>query len=359
MAEEKKKKPSSERKKKKKAQTWTRRHTLGLLIAGIAIVVALGVIGAFVFIPYSNKEENVWIYIPQNSTDEAVKDSLRVNLGPSMGRRVFTIWNLLGGTSSEAAGAYRISKGETALGISRRLKYGRQTPVKVSFNGVRTLEILAKKVSAQLQCSPKEFISACSQVLTDSGFTKEQFPAAFLPDTYELYWSYPADKIVKRLLSYRDKFWTPERLQKAKKLGLSPIEVATLASIVEEETAKTDERPKVARLYLNRLKKGMKLQADPTVKFATGNFELRRITNEHLGINSPYNTYKIQGLPPGPIRVVEGRTIDAVLDAPEHNYLYMCAREDFSGYHNFATDYATHMENARRYQAELNRRDIH
>ena len=159
-------------------------------------------------------------------------------------------------------------------------------------------------------------------------------------------------------MDYRNRFWDKSRRSKAARLGLTPAEVATIASIVEEETAKTDEKPKVARLYLNRLQKGIKLQADPTVKFASGDFSLRRITGKHLAIESPYNTYKISGLPPGPIRVPASSTLDAVLNAPNHNYIYMCAKEDFSGYHNFASDYATHQANARRYQAELNRRGI-
>ena len=157
--------------------------------------------------------------------------------------------------------------------------------------------------------------------------------------------------------SYK-RFWTDERRAKARKLGLTPVGVATLASIVEEETAKADERPRVARLYLNRLNKGIKLQADPTVKFAIGDFAIRRISGRMLKTPSPYNTYIVVGLPPGPIRLVETATIDGVLDAPQHPYIYMCAKEDFSGYHNFATDYKSHIANARRYQAELNKRNI-
>ena len=142
-------------------------------------------------------------------------------------------------------------------------------------------------------------------------------------------------------------------------MGLTPVDVATIASIVEEETAKSDERPKVARLYINRVDRNMPLQADPTVKFAVGDFSLRRITNKHLQGESPHHTYLHAGLPPGPIRIAAKSTLEAVLNAPMHNYLYMCAKEDFSGYHNFAVDYNTHLNNARRYQAELNRRKIY
>lgn len=179
-----------------------------------------------------------------------------------------------------------------------------------------------------------------------------------MPDTYEFYWNATPNKIIKRLVEYREKFWTDKRKAQAASLGLSPIEATILASIVEEETNKADEKPIVARLYMNRLKKGMLLQADPTVKYAVGNFGLKRILQQHLNIESPYNTYKHPGLPPGPIRIPSGNTIDAVLNAPSNDYIYMCAKEDFSGYHNFTSSYSEHLNNARRYQAVLNKRNI-
>lgn len=345
--------------KKKKQKSWFYRHSLGLLIAGIAIFVTGISVLAFVFIPYSGSDtDNEWIYIPKGISQAAVKDSMKSNLGSSMGTRVYIIWKLMGGNSEKSQGAYKVSPGQSALNISRRVALGRQTPVEVRFNGTRTMKQLSERIAAQLQCSPEEFIEACDEVLPDSGFTRATYPAAFIPDSYEFYWSASPRNIVRRLLDYRNRFWDKSRRSKAARLGLTPAEVATIASIVEEETAKTDEKPKVARLYLNRLQKGIKLQADPTVKFASGDFSLRRITGKHLAIESPYNTYKISGLPPGPIRVPASSTLDAVLNAPNHNYIYMCAKEDFSGYHNFASDYATHQANACRYQAELNRRGI-
>lgn len=353
-------KSSGSKSKKKKQQSWLHRHSLGLLIGVIAIFAAGVSVLTFVFIPYSGRDGNSeWIYIPKDISQAAVKDSMKSSLGSSMGTRVYVIWKLMGGNSERSQGAYKVSPGQSALGISRRIAHGRQTPVEVRFNGTRTMKQLSERIASQLQCTPQEFMEACEDVLPDSGFTRQNFPAAFLPDSYEFYWSASPHNIVKRLLDYRNRFWNKERRAKAAALGLSPAEVATVASIVEEETAKADEKPKVARLYLNRLRKGMKLQADPTVKFATGDFKLRRILGKHLAIESPYNTYKHTGLPPGPIRVPASATIDAVLNAPEHNYIYMCAKEDFSGYHNFASDYQTHIANARRYQAELNRRGIH
>ena len=344
-------------KKSKKKQSWAARHALGILITTIAIVVIFIALLAFAFIPYSG--DTAWVYVPKGSTTVAVRDSLKTNTGSSMGTRVYMLWQLMHGTPTRAHGAYEIKAGETALSIARRLQTGRQTPVKVRFNSTRTISQLSEKIASQLEFTPEEFEGAIADVLPEKGFNKATYPAAFIPDTYEFYWSAAPENVVKRLLDYRNNFWNEERQSKAKSLGLSKVDVSTVASIIEEETAKSDERPKVARLYLNRLNKGMKLQADPTVKFATGDFALRRIKGEHLKIASPYNTYQVTGLPPGPIRVASGKAIDDVLNAPHHNFLYMCAKEDFSGYHNFATDYATHQANARRYQAELNKRNIH
>ncbi|MDE5828456.1 MAG: endolytic transglycosylase MltG [Duncaniella sp.] len=345
-------------KKKKKNDSWVRRNSLTLLVAGIAIpVIAVAMICYFTFNTYSGPD--VMVYVPAGASKEQVKDSLKLRLGSSDGTRVYMLWSLSGGKPSVAHGAYEISDGQSALSIARRLKNGRQTPVKASFPSVRRLSDVAERITRNLEITPEDFLAACDTILPARGFSREQFPAAFLPDTYDFYWSSSGDAVVNRLLDYRDRFWNDERLERARAMGLSKVDVATLASIVEEETAKTDERPRVARLYLNRLNKNMRLQADPTVKFATGNFALRRITSRHLAIESPYNTYRVNGLPPGPIRVPYAATLDAVLNAPLHPYLYMCAKEDFSGYHNFASDYATHQANARRYQAELNRRGIH
>lgn len=351
---------AKKRTRKKKNQSWLHRHSLGVMIAIIAFFAVIGSVLAFAFIPYGGSDnDSDWVYIPSTSTPSAVKDSLKANLGSSMGTRVYMLWKLMGGSAEKSQGAYKVNPGQTALNISRRIATGRQTPVNVTFNGTRTMEQLSNRIASQLQCSPQEFLDACAEILPESGFSRQNFPAAFIPDSYEFYWSASPRNVVKRLLDYRNRFWNDERRTKAKTLGLTPAKVATVASIVEEETAKRDERPLVARLYLNRLKKGIKLQADPTVKFASGDFTLRRITGKHLAIESPYNTYKVKGLPPGPIRVPAGSTLDAVLNAPNHDYIYMCAKEDFSGYHNFAKDYPTHQANARRYQAELNRRNIH
>ena len=190
------------------------------------------------------------------------------------------------------------------------------------------------------------------------GFKETTLPSLFLPNTYQMYWNTDAKGFVSRMKREYTNFWTDERVQKANEKGLTPVEVSVLASIVDEETQKADEKPLVAGLYLNRLKRGMRLQADPTLKYALGDFSIKRLLNDDMEINSPYNTYKYAGLPPGPIRIPSIVGLNAVLDAASHKYLYMCAKEDFSGYHNFAKTLSQHNQNAAKYRRELNKRGI-
>ncbi len=334
-----------------------RRRLLWMAGVTIGIILFIGGVAAG-FAMHTFRGNDTWVYIPHGSTEKAVGDSLRSRLGSAEANRIMTFYSLIGGKPSVSAGAYKVAHGDRSLTTARRLARGMQTPVRVNWSGARTLSQLADKIAPQLDFTPEEFLQACEAELPQRGYTPEAFIAAFLPDSYEFYWTATPADVVKRMADYRDRFWTDTRREQAAKLGLTPVEVTTLASIVEEESAKADEHPAIARLYLNRLKKGMRLQADPTVKYATGNFALRRITAAHLRTESPYNTYLHDGLPPGPIRTPGKATIDRVLSAPAHTYLYMCAKEDFSGYHNFASDYSTHMANARRYKAELNRRGI-
>lgn len=329
-----------------------------ILWAGVTIIIIAAGIKAASYILPRYEGTDAWVRIPAGATNTAVKDSLMSSLGEDAGEKVYSQWLMMGGDAAASHGAYRITSGELLIMAARRISKGRQTPVKAVWSDARSLDLMARKITAGLECSPEEFLKECDRLLPDSGFRKEEFMAAFLPNTYEVYWTVSPESLIGKLLDYRRTFWTAERREKARKMGLSEIETATLASIVEEESSKADERPKIARLYLNRLGKGMMLQADPTVKFAVGDPTLRRITGAQLKCRSPYNTYQNHGLPPGPIRIADERTIDAVLNAPAHDYIFMCAKEDFSGYHNFASDYATHQANARHYQAELDRRGI-
>ena len=299
------------------------------------------------------------IYIPRASTAEAVKDTLCSNLGEGYGAAVYRLWRWQGGEAQVAVGSYEVTASESALRLSRRLKTGRQTPLRFTFNNVRTIGELADIVDRKLMCGKADFIAACDSLLPAAGFSsREQYPAAFVPGTYELYWTASASTVVSKLLAARNAFWNDERRAQASSMGLTPVQVVTIASIVEEETACSDEYGTIGRLYINRVRRGMKLQADPTVKYAVGDFGLRRITGAHLRVQSPYNTYQVAGLPPGPIRIASPRSINAVLTAAEHSYLYMCAKEDFSGRHNFASDYATHCRNAAAYQRALDHRGI-
>lgn len=305
-------------------------------------------------------EENVRIFVPRNATSDDLRDTLATRLGESFGASVYQAWETLGGDIVKSRGSFVISPGSKAYEVANQIAKGRQSPVKVTLNVARTLDDMAAELSRNIEASPDEIVNAMDSVLAgDPQYGgRERYTAAILPDTYEFYWNVEPRQAVKTLIYWRDKFWNDERLAKANKIGLSPAQVVTLASIVEEESKLADEQPVIAGLYLNRLKKGMRLQADPTVKFAIGDFTLRRITGKHLEINSPYNTYKVSGLPPGPIRVPQKATIDAVLNAKPSNYLYMCAKEDFSGRHNFTASYDEHLANARRYAAALDRRGI-
>lgn len=330
-----------------------------IIIGGIALVLIMAALWVWSIVgAKAPVNEPTRIYIPEGAGTEAIGDSLRTSLGDNFGSKVARLWSWQSGSPARAVGSYLVQPGDMAFMVSRMLLYNRQSPVKVTYNNIRTFDQLANRIGKQMMFSSDDFKAACDSILGENGYTRETYAAAFLPDTYEFYWNASPEYVVERLVAHRDQFWNADRLEKAAALGLTPEEVTTLASIVEEETNKKDERPVVARLYINRLQKGMKLQADPTVKFAVGDFSLRRILNTHLRKDSPYNTYRNVGLPPGPIRIPTAETIDAVLDAPEHDYIYMCAKETFNGYHNFASSYSEHQANAKRYQQALNKRGI-
>ena len=257
-------------------------------------------------------------------------------------------------------GRYAIKPTDNMRYLHRRLSMGYQTPIKLTVGSVRTLDRIARNTARQLMIDSCEIANILNDTsyISKLGYTKETLPALFIPNTYEVYWNISAEDFIQRMGKEHKAFWNEKRLKQAEAIGLTPIEVATLASIVEEETANNSEKPMVAGLYINRLKKGMLLQADPTVKFSLQEFGLKRILFKHLEVNSPYNTYKYAGLPPGPIRIPSYQGLESVLNYTKHNYLYMCAKEDFSGTHNFAINSAQHAANARRYQQALNRRGI-
>ncbi|TDQ15218.1 UPF0755 protein [Algoriphagus boseongensis] len=258
-------------------------------------------------------------------------------------------------------GLYKIEPKMSNLDLVRMLRSGDQIPVKVTFNNIRTKEDLAEKITANLEVTKDQFLNLLqdSVYIRKFDFDEETVISMFIPNTYELWWNTSADGLFDRMYKEYQSFWTDERKQKAQALGLTQKEVSTLASIVQAESQKADERAKIAGVYLNRMKIGMALQADPTLVYATGDFTLKRILNIHKEIDSPYNTYKYTGLPPGPINLPDINSLNAVLNAEKHNYMYFCAKEDFSGYHAFAVTYNEHLANARRYQSALNAAKIY
>lgn len=258
-------------------------------------------------------------------------------------------------------GCYRIVPGMNIKQAIQLLKSGRQTPVRLSFNNIRLKSDLVQTLSKQLMMKESDLLPLLNDSATCAkyGFTPETIVCMFIPNTYEVYWDITPRSLLQRMDREYHNFWTDARKAEAKKEELTPIQVSILASIVEEECFFTDEYPVVAGLYLNRLKQDQLLQADPTVKFAVGDFTLKRILKVHTEINSPYNTYRNVGLPPGPIRIPSIKAMEAVLNPAKHNYLYMCAKEDFSGRHDFAETHAEHARNASRYHAALNARKIY
>lgn len=258
-------------------------------------------------------------------------------------------------------GHYRFAAKISNRDLIRRLQLGEETPIRLSFTqSIRTREQLAGHLGKKLLLDSTEIIQRLNskEYLAHFGLTPETAVCLFIPNTYEVYWTTSADQLFARMYKEYQRFWNEERQNKARKLGLTPIEVATIASIIASETNKKEEYPTIASIYINRLKKGIALQACPTVIFAVGDFSLRRVLKRHLAIDSPYNTYKYRGLPPGPIRLARPDIIDAVLNAPKTDYLYMCANPDFSGTHIFSSSYAEHSAVAREYQRALNKRKV-
>ena len=257
-------------------------------------------------------------------------------------------------------GRYVIGNGINNNRLVNMLRGGLQSPINVTFNNLRDVDQLAGRIAKQIEADSASIANLLhnEEYISQLGFNSRTIPALFLPDTYEFYWNTDAEGFVYRMFQEYNKFWTEERRQQAKEKGLTPIQVSTLASIVNKETNMSDEMPRVAGVYLNRLKNNWLLQADPTLVFAWNDYSIRRVLEYHKQIESPYNTYKYPGLPPGPICIPSIAAVKAVLNAEDHHYFYFCAKEDFSGYHNFAKTLTEHNRNAVKYQQALNHRGI-
>lgn len=306
-------------------------------------------------------EEPVYLKIPRGATFESVSDSLFQNQWVNDMVSFSFLAKLMDYQENVRPGRYEISPNMNNRELIRSLRSGRQSPLNITFNNIRTKEDLAQKITRGLEIQEEDIFA----LLTDSayidkfGFNDETIMGMFIPNTYEVYWNISAVELFDRMHTEYQRFWSDGRKAKAEALGMDPSEVSVLASIVQAETVKPDERAKVAGVYINRLQINMPLQADPTLVFALGDFSIKRVLNVHKEIDSPYNTYKNLGLPPGPINLPEISAIDAVLDYQSHNYLYFCAKEDFSGYHAFATNLRDHLNNARRYSNALNAAGIY
>lgn len=333
----------------------------------VCVLLLLGCVYYYFFTSMSRTTTTEHVFIDKDDT----ADSVSAKLAPIARAHALSAFNTLVRHSGYAEhirpGRYAIRPGEGALQVFRHMKNGLQDPVHLTIPSVRTLDKLAAELSERLMLDSATLASAFNDEATCQKFGLDTATMAclFIPNTYDVYWNISVDKFLERMNTERQHFWTSERRAKAAQMKLTEEEVMTLASIVDEETANNDEKPMVAGMYYNRLMlrnaeypKGMPLQADPTIKFAWKRFELKRIYRNLLSIDSPYNTYKNTGLPPGPIRIPSVAGIDAVLNYVQHDYLYMCAKEDFSGTHNFAATYAEHTANARRYAEALDRRGI-
>lgn len=350
----------------KKKSSWNTAKKI--LISLIALLVLSGVgLGVSFYMRFQapnvkipNDAQGEYLYVPTATTFDQLVDIIEER--GVVKRRASFEWvaQQLKLDENVRPGRYKIEKGMSNLQLVRLLRSGRQTPVKVVLKKFRTKEDLAGFISSKLEIDSAIFITTLNDdvYMQRFGVTPREALALFVPNTHEFYWNTTLDKFMQRMNEAYRKFWNAERTSKAKALGLTPVQATILASIVEEETNAQAEKDDIASVYLNRLKANMLLQADPTVKYAIGDFALRRITSAHTSYDSPYNTYKYTGLPPGPVCTPSTKTLDAVLDASDTPYYYFSADPDRPGYHLFAANHEEHMRNAARYHRSLNKRGI-
>jgi UPF0755 protein len=349
--------PKSKSKKKSKSNFLAFVAVAGLLFVSFSYYAY-----QIVFTPnVDTKGDRAYIRIPEGASFEQVMDSIDKKnvIIDKLSFRFMA--KLMDYPELVKAGHYELKNNYTNRQLISDLRAGRQSPVKLTFTNVRVKKDLTKKLSQDLSATQSQLDSLLSDpaFVQNLGFDTTTVLTMFIPNTYEIYWNTKAEDLINRMKKEYDTFWTTTRQEKAKALGLTKTEVSTLASIVQAEQGQhADERPRIAGVYLNRLERNMPLQADPTVVYAVGDFTIRRVLNVHLKTDSPYNTYKNKGLPPGPINLPSISSIDAVLNPEMHDYIYFCAKEDFSGYHSFARSPAEHLQNARRYQAALTQRNI-
>jgi UPF0755 protein len=350
------------RRRKKKMSKFSK----GVIYFLLILIILSGVVGYQLYNAFLKpntwvKDENTaTLYIPTGSTFEELKKTL-YGKGIIINRLTFEWMSKRKNLDTNIhPGKYLISDGMTNIELINLLRSGKQIPVKLIFNNIRTKADLAKKIASDIEPDSANIINLLndSAFLSIFGFSPETILTMFIPNTYEVYWNITGKEVMDRMYTEYNKFWNAGRRQKAEKLGLTPVEVSILASIVERETNKNDEKARMAGVYLNRLEKNWMLQADPTVVFAWGDFSIKRVLNVQKEIDSPYNTYKNYGLPPGPICIPSISSIDGVLDREEHKYMFFCAKDDFSGYHVFAENNTQHSINANKYRRALDKMNI-
>jgi UPF0755 protein len=332
------------------------------IIIGLLLLLAVYKIAADLFINNVNSSANkpIYIYIKSNKSLDRLLFNLQnenILINVQSFERIAKLINL---TDNLKAGRYKIIEGMNNIALIKLLKSGRQEPLNLVIKYARRKENLALTISTQLELDSAELINLMNDSLTlnTAKMDSNNIISLFVPNTYNVYWNISGKKLVERMQKEYNSFWNSSRTTKSILLKMTPQEVTILASIVMSETNQPDEMPLVARTYMNRMKIGMPLQADPTVLFALNDTSIKRVLSIHTALQSPFNTYLNIGLPPGPICLASPIAIDAVLNAPMNDYLYFCAKEDFSGYHQFAQTFSKHQVNARRYQRELNRRGL-
>lgn len=338
-----------------------------LIIASVLLLIIL-IICAFIlpsvykkyFKANVNVTQKTFLYIPTKANFNQVLDSIAIHqllIDSTSFLKLAEERNL---STRFKSGKYAFKKGMNNRQILNMLIAGNQEPVDLSFRNIRLKQNFAAFVAKKLEFDSLQMINLLdsTEFIKKYGFNKENIYTMFIPDSYQMYWNISAEDFFNRMNKEYLKFWNEERLAKAAKLNLSTQQISILASIVDAEALVDREMPIIAGLYLNRLNKGIKLEADPTVIFANNDFTIRRVLNKHLKKDSPYNTYMNSGLPPGPIMMPSIHAIDAVLNRQSNEYIYMCAKEDLSGTHNFATNLSEHLRNARKFQNALNERNI-
>lgn len=344
---------------KKKKSSWKRKVLVILLLVFLAGAAVAGYIGLTYYQVHkkSNFTREYTLYVYPDMTESEILDSLEVGAG--MKERSYMEKAFETEQVSILPGKYTVSPSHPSIYVARMLNFGWQTPQMLTLSGtMRNKGVIAKKISNQMMVDSAQVASALNdpEFLSIYGFTPEDVFGMILPDTYEMYWNASLEEIFDRLNDEYNNFWTPERKALAKKQNLTQKQVSVMASIVSGETLKDFEYPVIAGVYLNRYRKGMKLQADPTICFCY-DYTLDRVLKKHLTIDSPYNTYKYVGLPPAPINVPPKACVDAVLNPADHKYIYFCASEAFDGTHNFAVSYNEHLKNARKFQRALTARN--